>query len=259
MSKVELEEVFIDNGDENGLTIGVNVNDVVVQEKVDEIKSKKKKKQISKQVEKVPNSRKKKRDEAVSQFLKDVLPSLRKEMKRSKKEKVDLSLYSDYFNGKHASKKATYILPLFHFLGKDEIHCTRYGQFDNRHLVKTIDGFNHSIFLGEQCGDALSENEVQYIMKRFGREWHKIPARDSFRVSNASRSGTNGEFKIVLNGILEDSFYDKEKDVWISTLNPVLDYIPIIRNESAAPEVKESKKADKKKEKKEDECPVVLE
>jgi hypothetical protein len=91
-------------------------------------------------------------------------------------------------------------------------------------MVKTTDGFNHCMLLNKHSHvNNIKEEELSFIMKRFGKEWHKIPAKDEVRVSMAIRAGHMGQFKITLTGVYEDSFYNNEGEE-ICTLNPILNY-----------------------------------
>lgn len=161
----------------------------------------------------------------LSLFLNDVLPSLKKEMTRKKKEVFDLSAWSDYF--KDGSKYiATYILPLFRFLEKNQIQCVRYGAWDNRHMVKTKAGFDRVMYLSKNADPMVFNNEMQlYCTQKYGKEWFKIPAKDGFRAKAASAAGYQGEFVIHLVGVYTDSYIDKEgKEIF--TINPSLSFEP---------------------------------
>lgn len=173
------------------------------------------------------NSAKKRTEKALGQFLSDVLPALKKEMSNRKKEPFSWENYASYF--KPDSKYlATFILPLFKFLEKDEIICTRYGNFDNRHMVKTTAGFDRVMLLSRHCDpEDLTPDVQQYLSQRYGREWFKIPAKDGFRAKAAAASGHEGCFKVVLVGLFEDSFVDSVTGEVILTINPSLMYEPL--------------------------------
>lgn len=167
-----------------------------------------------------------KKEQAIQDFMFDILPALKKNLKQRKTQSDSFKIrdHGDYFSS--SSKYVpTYMLSLFHFLGTEEVVCTRYGNFDGKHMVKTTAGFNHASLLINHC-DSLSENEVSYLMRKFGKEWFKIPSKDGVKASSANRYGDKGEFKIILSGIYEDSFLDAEgKEVL--TINPILRYEPI--------------------------------
>lgn len=169
------------------------------------------------------SSKARKTEAAVQQFINDILPSLRKEMSQNKKMKssVNLGDFAMYF---HPSSKVrpAYLFPLFHFLNRTEIICTRYGNFNGSHKVKSADGCAHALLLSQSVD--LTEEENQYIMRRFGRDWHKIPAKDGNIAMNAHRTGHMGQFKITLVGSYEDQFLDSQTGETIYTLNPVLSY-----------------------------------
>jgi len=171
---------------------------------------------------------KSKKEKALEDFMLIQLPALRKEVKLKKKDQSSFNVrdFPQYFKV-GGDFIPTYCLSLFNFLGKNEIVCTQYGVFEkNKHLVKTIEGFNHAnLIIGSVGPDVLSPDEAEHMMKRFGREWFKIPAKDAPRVSTAYRFGDNHQFKVVLTGIYEDSFYDDNGDE-IFTANPVLRYEP---------------------------------
>lgn len=168
----------------------------------------------------------KKGETSVLQFIENVLPALRKEMSKHKKSTFKISDYNEYFLPS-SKVRPTYILPLFHFLNKNEIVCSRYGVFEGKHMVKTMDGFNHTLLISkyaDSSSTALSSDDISYLMKRFGREWYKIPAKDAHRVSGAVKMGYSGYFKIMLVGVFEDSFFDVESGQEVRTINPILQF-----------------------------------
>lgn len=171
-------------------------------------------------------SSKKRTEKAISQFLSDMLPSLKKEMVKRKKEPFSWEPYLPYFKS-DSGYIQTFILPLFRFLEKNEIVCTRYGLFENRHMVKTSDGFNRVMLLSRHCdSEELPADVQQYITQRFGKEWFKIPAKDGFRAKAASSAGHEGCFKVILTGLFEDSFQDVKTGETVYTINPSLTYEP---------------------------------
>ena len=180
--------------------------------------------------------KKSRKDQAVEDFMLLQLPSLRKELKLRKKNQAAFQIrdpaYQKYFSP-NSKFTPTFILPLFQFLGKNEIVCTRYGKFNggSRHLVKTDNGFTHVSLLMANCD--FAPEEAEYLMKKFGTEWFKIPAKDESKVSAAQAFGTKGHFKVVLTGLYEDSFLDKEGNK-VQTVNPILRYEPIRVNESSS-------------------------
>lgn len=172
--------------------------------------------------------KKSKKDLIVSDFVSNMLPALRKEMKLKKKSSkinlFNLRDYERYFKG-DSDFIATYSLSLFHFLDKNEILCTQYGCFDQKkHLVKSSDGFNHLNLLIHAIGDEITPEENSIMMTRYGREWFKIPPQDGPKAKTASRYGYNGQFKIVLISVYEDSYKDKESGIEIHTLCPIYRY-----------------------------------
>lgn len=184
----------------------------------------------------VKKNKEKVKTKALSQFLSDVLPTLKKEMTRKKKEVFDFASHAEYF--KTDSKYlATYILPLFHFLEKTHVQAVRYGQWDNRHMVKTTAGFDRVMYLCKNADPTQFTSEVQnYCASRYGKEWFKIPSKDGHRAKAAAAAGHNGEFIIHLTGITPDSYIDKDgKEVL--TINPILTYEP------ARPPIVREKKA----------------
>jgi len=190
--------------------------------------------------------KKSKKDKMVEDFVLVQLPALKRSMIHQKKQQSSFRIrdYSEYFSPS-SGFTPTFLLPLFHFLAKEEITCTRYGQFDQRHMVKTDDGFKHVSFLLSHC--TLSEEEGDFLMKKFGKEWYKIPAKDQSRVSVCSRDGERGEFKIELVGIYEGSFRDQEGNI-VNTINPMLRYYPVKHPNvvlATTPTPKEKKKKEK--------------
>ena len=166
-----------------------------------------------------------KKNVALTQFLADVLPTLKKEMTKKKKESFDFESNAHYF-APDSGYLATYILPLFHFLGKTTVHCHRYGQFDNRHMVKSTAGFDRVMYMCKHANPEEFPSDVQnYCATRFGKEWFKIPSKDGFRAKAAAASGHNGEFIITLTGVFTDSFKDKEGKT-VQTINPTLSFEP---------------------------------
>lgn len=169
---------------------------------------------------------KKKHLKGMEQFLSDVLPNLKKEMLRKKKEPFDLAAYNDYFKS-DSGYLATFILPLFHFTAKNEVICTRYGNFDGKHAVKTTAGFDRVMLISKNSDPEQFTPELEaYCMQRFGREWFKIPSKDSFRAKAAASAGHDGQFKVVLTGVYFDSFISKE-NTEVETINPILAYEPV--------------------------------
>lgn len=188
-------------------------------------------------------------EKTLGQFLTDMLPALKKEMVRHKKEVFSWETYMPYFrpDSKYVS---TFCLPLFRFLEKDEIICSRYGCFENRHMVKTSAGFDRVMLLSRNLdSDEFPPDVQQYLTQRFGREWFKIPSKDGFRAKAAAASGYEGQFKVILVGMFEDSFQDTSTGEMVYTINPSLMYEPL----RPPPPKKERKPKQPKKENKEEE------
>lgn len=188
----------------------------------------------------IPHSSSKlsKKEKAVNDFMMEILPAMKKTLKQKKANSSPFHIkdHSEYFQAS-SHFKPTFCLSLFHFLGKNEIHCSRYGNFEGKHLVKTHDGFKHVQLLLSHC-DSLSEDECKYLMTRFGKEWYKIPSKDGVKAQSASKYGTRGEFKITLIGLYEDSFYSVDEDKEIKTINPILKYEPLtIKEKEKTPKV----------------------
>lgn len=196
------------------------------------------------------STKKKKKEQAFSQFITDVLPSLKKEMIRKKKEPFDWDRFSHYFKP-DSGYIPTFILPLFRFLLTDEIVCDRYGNFENKHRVKTFAGHKRVMDLSENADVLeLTPEMLHYFARRFGVEWFKIPSKDGFRAKSAAAAGYEGQFKIILTGLYEDSFTDSTTGEEVTTINPTLMYEPVLppppkkeRKPAAAPikKVKEKK------------------
>lgn len=187
-----------------------------------------------------PPSKKSKKDQLIEDFMITQLPALRKEIKLRKKEQNSFNIrdYPEYFKPGGAYLP-TYCLSLFNFLGKNEIVCSQYGMFDrSRHMVKTNEGFNHASLIISSMGDSISADEAEHMIKRFGREWFKIPAKDASRVATAFRFGDGHQFKVVLTGVYKDSFFGEDGEE-VLTVNPVLRYEPI---RASAPKAKKEKK-----------------
>jgi hypothetical protein len=167
-----------------------------------------------------------KKDQAIQEFMLDILPALKKNLKQKKTHNQSFKIrnHGDYF-ASNSTYIPTYLLSLFHFLGTEEIVCTRYGNFDGKHMVKTTCGFNHASMLINHC-DSLGESEVTYLMKKFGKEWFKIPSKDGVKAASANRYGDMGAFKIILIGLYEDSFMNSVGEE-VLTINPILRYEPI--------------------------------
>ncbi len=171
--------------------------------------------------------RKTKKEQALEQFMLSTLPALRKNMKHAKALQSSFKIrdHPEYFAA-NSSFIPTFILPLFHFLSKEEIICTKVADFDGKKFVKTTAGFTHAAFISNQAVD-LTEEDTQYLMKKYGKEWFKIPSKDFVKASSASKYGTKGEFKVTLIGLYEDSFKNDENEE-IFTVNPILRYDPVI-------------------------------
>ena len=188
-----------------------------------------------------PPVKKSRKEQLLDDFMITQLPALRKETKLRKKEQVSFNIreYSEYF--KPGSEwTPTYCLGLFNFLGKNEILCEQYGVFEkSKHMVKTSDGFNHASIIQTSVGELLTPDEINHMMSCFGRSWFKIPASDAPNVSTAYRLGAGHQFKVILTGIYEGSFYGKDGEE-VHTINPKLRYEPY----RAPPEkVKKEKKS----------------
>lgn len=192
-----------------------------------------------------PPPKKSKKDQLVEDFMITQLPALRKEIKLRKKEQSTFNIrdYPDYFKA-GSEYTPTYCLSLFNFLGKNEIVCSQYGCFDkSRHMVKTNEGFTHASLIISSLGDTISPEESEHMISRFGREWFKIPAKDSSRASTAFRFGEGHQFKVVLTGIYNDSFF-ADKGEEILTVNPILRYEPL---RAPSQKVKKEKKSQEDK------------
>ena len=189
-----------------------------------------------------PPTKKSRKDKLLDDFLITQLPALQKDVKLKKKEKKSFRIrdYADYFKA-GSEWTPTYCLALFNFLGKEEILCDRYGVFQgNRHCVHTLDGFTHASLIQSNAGHMLSPEETHFIMNRYGKEWFKIPAKDAPNVTTAHRFGDAHQFKVIIFGIEEGSFYGKDGE-------EILSLTPKLRYEAykAPPEkVKKPKKVD---------------
>jgi len=159
----------------------------------------------------------------VDQFLSDLLPNLKKEMTHKKKVVFDLTTYDAFF--KHDSGYiATYLLPLFHFLAKTEIVCTRYGNYEGKHMVKTSHGFERVMILARYADPEDFTADIQtFCTQKYGKEWFKIPQKDGFRAKAAASAGHEGCFRVILTGVFLDSFINADR-VEVHTINPVLTY-----------------------------------
>lgn len=189
-------------------------------------------------------AKKTKNEAIIEQFMIDTLPALRKNMKKAKIDHVAFKIqnHGNYFKS-NSGFLATFILPLFHFLGKEEIICSRVSDFDGKKFVKTEAGFHHASFIINHALD-LKDDERDYLMRKYGKEYFKIPSKDYVKAMSACKYGEKGEFKVILTGLYEDSFLN-DKAEEIITINPVLRYDPV--------RPKPEKKKKEKKEKKEDE------
>lgn len=202
-----------------------------------------------------PPVKKSRKAQELDDFTMNLLPALKKDVKNQKKEKntFNIRAYDRYF--KEGSEwVATYSLNLFYFLGKSEILCTEYGCFNGKHMVKTIEGFNHATFITSSLkDDLLSSEEAEALMRRYGREWHKIPPKDSPKVSTAFEYGDHNQFKVILLNLYEDQYFTKGPEgnvVKVKTINPVYRYEAI---RLPAPKEKKEKKSKKEKKEKEEE------
>lgn len=198
------------------------------------------------------SSSKKRTEKAISQFLSDMLPALKKEMVKRKKEPFSWEPYQAFFKP-DSGYIQTFILPLFKFLEKDEILCSRYGEFSNKHMVKTTAGFDRVMLLSRHCDtDELTGDVQQYLSTRFGKEWFKIPSKDGHRAKAAAAAGYEGCFKVILTGLYEDSFQDVKTGETVYTINPSLSYEPCRppppKKEKVAKKQKGEKKEKKEKE-----------
>ena len=208
----------------------------------------------------------KKIEKDIEAFLKETLPSLKKEMHKRKREPFKLSEYADYFKEK-SKVIPTFLLPLFNFVQKTEVVCTRYGCFSGKHMVKCAEGFNRVMILSKYADPEQFTPDVQkYCTQRFGKVWFKIPPKDGYRAKAASAAGHDGMFKVILIGVTFDSFLDKETNEEVKTINPNLLFEACLPpnksvssasqqnvDESAEPAKKKRKRSSKKKSKKEDE------
>lgn len=175
-----------------------------------------------------PKAKSSKKEEMFRQFITEVLPSLKKEMVQKKREPFDWSKFAHYFKPE-SGFKPTFILPLFRFLLSDEVVCDRYGNFSNRHRVKTDEGYNRVMTLSAHSDVLeLTPEMLQYFSRRFGMEWFKIPPKDGHRAKAAAAAGYEGKFKVILLGMTEDSFPDSKTGEEILTINPILTYEPCL-------------------------------
>lgn len=172
------------------------------------------------------NKKMKKTEKAIGQFLSDILPNLKKEMVKKKKEPFSFAGYEAVLKPDSGFVQ-TYLLPLFKFLEKDEIICSRYGCFENRHMVKTNAGYERVMILSRWCdSEDLTAEVLSFLTQRYGKEWFKIPAKDGFRAKAAASTGFGGCFKVILVGLYEDTFQDKTTGETIHSINPSLIYEP---------------------------------
>jgi hypothetical protein len=189
-----------------------------------------------------PGAKKSKKDQTLEHFLLDTLPALRKNMKQAKIAQSSFKIrdHNDYFKA-NSRYIPTFILPLFHFLAKEEINCSKIADFDGKKFVKTDAGFVHASFISHQAVD-LTEEDVSYLMRKYGKEWFKIPSKDYVKAVSASKYGDKGEFKVTLIGVYEDSFVNSEGQE-ILTINPILRYDSCVskKKEKETPAVTESK------------------
>lgn len=204
----------------------------------------------------VKSKKMRKTEKAIGQFLSDILPNLKKEMIKKKKEPFSWTPYEAMLRP-DSGYVQTYLLPLFKFLEKDEIVCSRYGCFENRHMVKTNAGFERVMTLSRCCGpEDLSQDVLSFLTQRYGKEWFKIPAKDGFRAKAAASTGFGGCFKIILVGLYEDVFQDRTTGENIHSINPSLIYEPCrappVKKEKAVVVVKKEKGEKEKEKEKED-------
>jgi hypothetical protein len=83
------------------------------------------------------------------------------------------------------------------------------------------------MLLSRNCDEEELPAEVQqFLTKRFGKEWFKIPSKDGFRAKAAAAAGYEGCFKVILTGLFEDSFQDTQTGETVYTINPSLMYEP---------------------------------
>lgn len=204
---------------------------------------------VTPDVVKVKNKKAKKdRSSKLETFIGGMLPALRKEMVKKKADAFSLESCAEYFQ-ENSKYLATYILPLFRFLEKTSVICSRYGNYDGKHQVKTNMGFARVNYLSKYLTkEAFPPEMERYCMARFGKEWFKIPAKDGFRAKAAAANGHQGAFIVTLTGVYTDSFINKEGEK-VLTINPLLSF------ESVRPPApkKERKKREKKEEEEEEE------
>jgi len=177
-------------------------------------------------------------------FINDVLPNLRKEMVRKKKVNFDLKEYATYLKP-DSGFVPTFCLPLFHFMGKNEILCTRYGLYDGKHSVKTTAGHDRVMWVSKNIKqDQLSEEMMTYMNRRFSPEWYKIPSSYGLRAKAAANNGHEGKFRVILVNVYFDSFINKEGEK-VETINPVLAFEPVtppvVKASSSSSKTKTSK------------------
>lgn len=209
-----------------------------------------KKRKIATAVESEPREstaigpKKTKNDAIIEQFMIDTLPALRKNIKQQKatQENFKIRNYAHYFKS-NSGFLPTFILPLFHFLGKEEIICSRVSDFNGKKFVKTEAGFHQASLIANNALD-LTDEERDYLMKKFGKEYFKIPTKDYVKAASACKYGEKNEFRVTLVGLYEDSFLNDVGEE-ISTINPILRYDPI----RPKPEKKKKEKKEEKKEK----------
>lgn len=239
------EELFDEEGEASSMPLGVaSTSDVV------DAPEKKKSKGAGKKRKREPPSedgnpkttgvgKKTKNDILLEDFTIGTLPALRRDMKKAKANQAAFKIkdHSSYF-GKTSKHIPTFILPLFHFLGREEIICSRVCDFNGKKFIKTDAGFAHASFIINHALD-LTEEEKEYLLRKYGKEYFKIPSKDFVKASSASKYGDKGEFKVVLTGLYEDSFMNDDQ-IEIATINPILRY------ESVKPKPTTGEKKEKK-------------
>lgn len=142
--------------------------------------------------------------------------------------------YGDVFRGE-SIRKAAYLLPVFHFLGKSKIIVTQYNTFQGKLHVRTKEP---SVLVDKilKHGD-LSEEQKQCLISRFKRsEWFKIPLNDEVFIRRACEKGHNGKVEIYLKNVKETFMHDPTTFEKIPLLVPELRYQPV-----ATPAPKNSK------------------
>lgn len=118
--------------------------------------------------------------------------------------------------------KCAYLLPLFHFLNETSVLADAMQEWEQVNVsieagIKKVE----EIFKAPSAAD-MPEDDKDFLRRRFGKRWWKIPKKDKARVKTLFT--TAPLVRISLVGIEANSFRDRQTNEMVQCLMPVMRY-----------------------------------